>query len=41
MGKWLRGALKVRRAMDEAGNTLTDEQEADMAPIFMQWKEGV
>lgn len=41
MGKWLNGALKVRRAMDEAGNTLTDEQAADMAALFMPWKVGV
>ena len=41
MGKWLNGALKVRRAMDEAGNTLTDEQAADMAALFMPWKAGV
>ncbi len=40
MGKWLNGALKVRRAMDEAGNTLTDEQAAGMAALFMPWKVG-
>ena len=37
MGKWVNGAIKVRNAMNAAGNTLTDEQAVEMAALFMPW----
>lgn len=37
MGKWLRGANKIRQSIDLAAGMLTDEQAAIMAALFMPW----
>ena len=38
MGKWTKGAEKIRLAMDGVTADMTDEEAASVAALFMPWK---